>query len=128
MTTWTRCRQRVHLIQHAFVHGRRLGVIPSERAFPEWIKFGSRRSRHVRKGSSCTHDVVEVVVQESKRKWSFMSVDVRGHDTGLDVHGVFSNGRGTCFEGEVKVPAISAMVVKLDAPKGYLADNGRRVT
>ena len=57
-----------------------------------------------------------------------MSVDVRGHDTELDVHGVFSDGRGTCFEGEVEVLAISAMVVKLDAPKGYLADNGRRVT
>ena len=26
-----------------------------------------------------------------------MSVDVRGHDTELDVHGVFSDGRGTCF-------------------------------
>ena len=25
-----------------------------------------------------------------------MSVDVRGHDTELDVHGVFSDGRGTC--------------------------------
>ena len=25
-----------------------------------------------------------------------MSVDVRGHDTKLDVHGVFSDGCGTC--------------------------------
>ena len=26
-----------------------------------------------------------------------MSVDVRGHDTELDVQGVFSDGHGTCF-------------------------------
>ena len=25
-----------------------------------------------------------------------MSVDVRGHDMELDVHGVFNDGRGTC--------------------------------
>ena len=57
-----------------------------------------------------------------------MSVDVRGHDTELGVHGVFSDGRGTRFEGEVEVLVNTAMVVKLDAPKGDLADNGRRVT
>ena len=28
-------RKHEHFIQHAFVHGRRLGVIPSKRAFTE---------------------------------------------------------------------------------------------
>lgn len=55
---------------HAFIHGHRLGVIPSKRAFSEQIKFveGSRRSRNG-SGSSGT-----CLVEE------------------LDVHGVDSSG------------------------------------
>ena len=61
-TIWTRSKHRVHLIQHMHsVHGRRLGVIPSKRAF--W--GGSSSSREVvvlagRSGSSCTRAIVEV--------------------------------------------------------------------
>ena len=48
-TIRTRSKHRVHLIQHMHsVHGRRLGVIPSKRAFSERIGFdgsGSSRSR-----------------------------------------------------------------------------------
>ena len=48
-TIRTRSKHRVHLIQHMHsVHGRRLGVIPSKRAFSGRIGFdgsGSSRSR-----------------------------------------------------------------------------------
>ena len=52
-TLRTRCRQRVHLIQHkqSFSNGRH-GVIPSKGAFTEWFEFvkgssGSRSSGEV---------------------------------------------------------------------------------
>ena len=63
MTTRARCKHRVQLIQHMqmFSDGR-LGVIPSKRIGSVQSR-GSRRSRHVRSGSSCTHAVVEVVVR-----------------------------------------------------------------
>ena len=53
---WARCKHTVHLIQHAFVHGHRPGVIPLKRAFSERFKYveGSRRSRDGRSGSSGT--------------------------------------------------------------------------
>ena len=48
--------QTVHLIQHAFVHGRSSRVIPSKRAFR-----GGTSSERCR-GSRRSRDVVEVVV------------------------------------------------------------------
>ena len=75
----TRCKHRVHLIQHMHsVHGRRLGVIPSKRAFSERIEFveGSRRSRAV----------VEVVVHGS-------SWEVVVHVAMVVVHLVVELGR-----------------------------------
>ena len=65
VTIRTRCRQRVHLIQHAFIRSRAssrgytFGVRPFR---TDQVLSGSRRSLHVRRGSSCTHAIVEVVV------------------------------------------------------------------
>ena len=54
-TVQTRASHTTHM--HS-VHGRRLGVIPSKRAFSEWLGFdgsGSSCSR-VAEGSSGTHE------------------------------------------------------------------------
>ena len=61
--TW--CRQRVHLIQHAFIRSRASsrGYTFEVRLFgTDQVRSGSRWSRHVRSGSSCPHAVVKVVV------------------------------------------------------------------
>ena len=63
-----RCKHIVQLIQHAFVHGHRLRVIPSKRAF--WGESSSSKEVDVlstvakvvvlagRRGSSCTRKLV----------------------------------------------------------------------
>ena len=65
VTIRTRCRQRVHLIQHAFIRSRASsrGYTFEVRLFRmDQVLSGSRQSRHVHRGSSCTHAVVEVIV------------------------------------------------------------------
>ena len=55
-TIRTRCKHRVHLIQHMHsVHGRRLGVIPSKRAFSE--RFESSREVVVHGDGRGTRDL-----------------------------------------------------------------------
>ena len=71
---------------HAFVHGRRLGVIPLKRAFRNGSSSvrcrGSSRSRVI-VGSSCTCFVDE------------LGVTVRQSNLALVVHGSSGNGRCT---------------------------------
>ena len=56
VTIRTRCKRRVHLIQHMHsVHGRRLGVIPSKRAFSE--RFESSREVVVHGDGRGTRDL-----------------------------------------------------------------------
>ena len=47
---------RASQTSQAFVHGRRLGVIPSKRALSEWIEFGGRGTRV--EGEVVVHGVV----------------------------------------------------------------------
>ena len=130
MTIRTRCRQRVHLIQHAFIRSRASsrGYTFEVRLFGlEQVLSGSRRSRHVRRGSSCTHVVVEVVVL------SFICDHRDGSRNRGTRHLVENHGGGSCTHVVVELDGTNVLegsrgTRRVPKPKWYLAISGTVLT